>query len=75
MIQAVKEHCRRNIKQTVCESHELNEQSDPVTIVYMGISEKEGTAAWGAGIDKEPMTADLKAFISALNRLETKTAI
>ena len=54
----------------VYSEHDLDGDSDSRGIAYFGLTDKKGQTTWGAGIDTDTMTASIRAFVTAVNRME-----
>lgn len=49
--------------------HALEQGSKSQAAAYVGITDSKGRKKWGVGIDKDIMTASIKALISAVNQI------
>lgn len=54
----------------VYSEHDLDGDADSRGIAYFGLTDREGRTTWGAGIDTDTMTASIRAFVTAVNRME-----
>ncbi len=54
----------------VYEEHDLDRDPASRGIAYFGLTDEKGNTTWGAGIDRDIITASVKAFLSAVNRME-----
>ena len=50
--------------------HDLDRVAESRGIAYFGLTDEKGTTTWGAGVDTDTMTASIKAFICAVNRMK-----
>ena len=58
------------ITNLVYSEHDLDRDSGSRGIAYFGLTDKDGNTTWGAGIDTDTMTASIRAFFTAINRME-----
>lgn len=49
--------------------HDLDRDPSSRGIAYFGLTDENGQTTWGAGIDTDTMTASIRAFVSAINRM------
>ena len=49
--------------------HDLDRDPSSRGIAYFGLTDEKGQTTWGAGIDTDTMTASIRAFVSAINRM------
>ena len=49
--------------------HDLDRDPSSRGIAYFGLTDEKGQTTWGAGIDTDTMTASVRAFVSAINRM------
>ncbi len=54
----------------IYEEHDLDRDPASRGIAYFGLTDEKGATSWGAGIDRDIITASVKAFLSAINRME-----
>ena len=54
----------------VYEEHDLDRDPASRGIAYFGLTDETGKTTWGAGIDRDTITASVKAFLSAVNRMD-----
>jgi 2-isopropylmalate synthase len=50
--------------------HDLDRVAESRGIAYFGLTDDKGVTTWGAGVDTDTMTASIKAFICAVNRMK-----
>jgi 2-isopropylmalate synthase len=58
------------IKDLSYSEHDLDRVAESRGIAYFGLTDEKGKTTWGAGVDTDTMTASMKAFLSAVNRME-----
>ena len=59
-----------HVTHLVYEEHDLDRDPASRGIAYFGLTDETGKTTWGAGIDRDTITASVKAFLSAVNRMD-----
>ncbi|MCI6916157.1 MAG: 2-isopropylmalate synthase, partial [Dialister sp.] len=59
-----------HVTHLVYEEHDLDRDPTSRGIAYFGLPDETGKTTWGAGIDRDTITASVKAFLSAVNRMD-----
>ena len=59
-----------HIKDLSYTEHDLDRVAESRGIAYFGLTDEKGVTTWGAGVDTDTMTASIKAFICAVNRMD-----
>ncbi len=54
----------------IYEEHDLDRDPASRGIAYFGLTTGDGKITWGVGVDRDTITASVKAFLSAVNRME-----
>ena len=54
----------------IYEEHDLDRDPSSRGIAYFGLTDDTGHTTWGVGVDRDTITASVKAFISAVNRMK-----
>ena len=54
----------------IYEEHDLDRDPASRGIAYFGLTDDKGKTTWGVGIDRDTITASVKAFLSAVNRMD-----
>ena len=54
----------------IYEEHDLDRDPASRGIAYFGLTDDKGKTTWGVGVDRDTITASVKAFLSAVNRME-----
>lgn len=54
----------------IYEEHDLDRDPASRGIAYFGLTDERGKTTWGAGIDRDTITASVQAFLSAVNRMD-----
>lgn len=58
------------ITNLIYSEHDLDSGSNSRGMAYFGLDDAAGRTAWGVGVDTDIITASVKAFISAVNRMD-----
>ena len=53
----------------IYEEHDLDRDPASRGIAYFGLTDDKGKTTWGVGVDRDTITASVKAFLSAVNRM------
>jgi len=69
---AIRKAFNISVKSLVYSEHDLDRDSDSRGIAYFGLTRESGNVSWGAGIDTDIITASIKAYITAINRMSTE---
>lgn len=69
---AIRKAFNISVKSLVYSEHDLDRDSDSRGIAYFGLTGDSGNVSWGAGIDTDIVTASIKAYITAINRMSTR---
>ncbi len=59
-----------HVTHLIYEEHDLDRDPASRGIAYFGLTDEKGITTWGAGVDRDIITASVKAFLSAINRME-----
>lgn len=59
-----------HVSHLIYEEHDLDRDPASRGIAYFGLTDDKGKTTWGVGIDRDIITASVKAFLSAVNRME-----
>ena len=59
-----------HVTHLIYEEHDLDRDPASRGIAYFGLTDETGKTTWGAGIDRDTITASVKAFLSAVNRMD-----
>ena len=54
----------------IYEEHDLDRDPASRGIAYFGLTDDKGKTTWGVGVDRDTITASVKAFLSAVNRMD-----
>ena len=57
----------------IYEEHDLDRDPASRGIAYFGLTDDKGKTTWGVGVDRDTITASVKAFLSAVNRMDGMT--
>ncbi|WP_196594770.1 2-isopropylmalate synthase [Pectinatus sottacetonis] len=66
---ALQEELKINYTDLIYSEHAMEIGSTSRAMAYIGITDKDSTVYWGAGMDTDIITASVKALISAVNKL------
>lgn len=69
---AIRKAFNISVKSLVYSEHDLDRDSDSRGIAYFGLTGDSGNVSWGAGIDTDIITASIKTYITAINRMSTR---
>ncbi len=59
-----------HVTHLIYEEHDLDRDPASRGIAYFGLTDDQGKTTWGVGVDRDTITASVKAFLSAVNRME-----
>ena len=59
-----------HVSHLIYEEHDLDRDPASRGIAYFGLTDEKGHTTWGVGIDRDIITASVKAFLSAVNRMD-----
>lgn len=69
---AIRKAFNISVKSLVYSEYDLDRDSDSRGIAYFSLTGDSGNVSWGAGIDTDIVTASIKAYITAINRMSTR---